>query len=455
MNAIDHVSADLAAALVMQVARVLERSVAGEHAAALAACEGVRPLARGRRLLTALERIAAGAMPVIRAGDGLFVAGDVKKDVADHVARTMDTLVAYVGTRRSLVLLRIEGEEPHAQVVQELDGIALVLMCPKEVADQQVLAHELAHTFGLADHRVLDEGWAEWLVACTFEVGGFCEERFRERARGAPAAGSLLADRWRAQPCFESHFHFPEGAVRAASALIVADLVARLGPTGVIRLMLKIRDDGAEDVRPLIAAVGGLRDMSWDALESLAERPDAIAIVEVRRAFTLGLGDAVADRLPRFAAAVAAQPDHRELTTAYLMLLLLAGSDPAAAQVRLTLDRELSRFVRQHGEAPIGYALCLSREGMAIRLAPNFLELNDHFNRGRTIKAAALQQFPTDFDVLVAAAKFEMNTPIEFGGDPAVAGNLVARAAALAPWPDVASQLRRFAKRHPSEVGVQ
>lgn len=455
MTKFDPPSNNLAAALVTQVIHVLNLVAAGEPKAAVLACELVRPLLRGRRVLATLERLAAGALPLLRVGDSIFIAGDVEDAIAAHVEHTMDTLVHRVQSKPPLVLLQIEGDEPHAHAVQEVDGIVLVAMSRREIADRRVLAHELAHTFVMADHRVLDEGWAEWLAAACFEDGGFPAERFRERAQGAPGAKRLLSDRWRAEPCFESLSHLPAGTVHAACALVVAELDARLGTAGLMQLMSTIRDDRADNVLPLIEVACGPLEAVWGKSPVSDGRPGPEAIAEIRRAFTLGLTDGAGERLPEFSAALAAQPDNRELSAAFVMLLLLTGSDPAAAQVRLTLDGELARFVGQHGESPIGYALCLAREGMAIRLAPNFLELNDHFNRGRAIKAAALQQFPADLDVLVAAAKFEMNTPIEFGGDPAAARNLMLRAATLAPWPDVALQLRSAAQAHPGEGVAQ
>ncbi|MFN3565048.1 MAG: hypothetical protein ACK4V1_03560 [Burkholderiaceae bacterium] len=228
--------------------------------------------------------------------------------------------------------------------------------------------------------------------------------------------------------------------------MFVFELGLRLGTAGVIRLMNAVRDDSREDVRPLIEDIAGPLEESPDAEQHDVARPDPSVLAAVRRAFSLGCMDRVADYLRPLSAAAAADPDDEQTVAAYLMLLLLASSDGDAEAVRNCLNRELDLFVRRHGDTPLGYALSLAREGMAIRCVSDFLAINRHFGRGRAIEEAALRRFPNDFDVLVAAAKFELHTPVEYGGSKAVAVDLLLRAATAAPWREVAVELERRAR---------
>lgn len=432
-------------AFVATIERLLQESVTADPEASTRSYAAVRPLLRGRRLGAALARIVAGNAPVANAGERLFITGAFDEADAACCEATLGAHAQWLNVARPLVLVDVTQDGTPAHTLQEFDGVSLIAIDRGQIKVQRVVAHEFAHCLAMADHRVLDEGWAEWLVACVFD-GGLTEEDLHKQASAAPPLSALLARRWRGQPCFES-FGPQAEAVRARSTLWVDELAARLGIPGLIALMRRIREDDREDVRPLIEEIVGRLDSAAQPLPHRFTAPGPAAIESVRRAFALGQCEKAITLLPRFEEAATARPDSFELAAAYLMLLSLAGSEPHATAARQRLGQELDVFARRYADTPTAFALCIAREGIAIRFAPDFLGLHTHFGRGRALKEAALQRFPHDFDVLIAAAKFELLTPLEFGGRPRAACDLLRRAAAAAPWPEVAGLLARRAQQ--------
>ena len=81
-----------------------------------------------------------------------------------------------------------------------------------------------------------------------------------------------------------------------------------------------------------------------------------------------------------------------------------------------------------------------------MRFAPDFLQLNDSFTRARALTDAAMDLHGDDIDVLSTAAKLELRTPIEYGGNPRRARNLLLRAAAVSTDPSTAAMFERAAR---------
>lgn len=440
---IDAPGTGIVSEVVAHIERFLAYSIEGRRESSATTLAELRPVMRGRRLLSCLEAIGAGALQVSMARDGLFVAGDTDGKIAVAAGFAMDALARRVRCRRPLVILLASGLEPHANLVQEVDGVALVLMSQVEGLDRATLLHELAHSLSLADHRILDEGWSEWLEASVTTNDLIDFDSLRLLASGAPSASTLLSRRWREQACFESFGYDTTIAIRAACTLIVAELIGRIGDNEFISLMAAVRDCGTEDCRSLIEAVAGPCETSWNtSVDDLAQSVDHD---EVRRAFTLGQLELALDQSSRVRLAYANAPDDTQLAVSNLMVILLSASRLDAAESRRAAERELRVFVDRHGDVAISYALCASFAGIEVMHATSHLATAESFSRGRAIITDALRRFPEDLDVLIAAAKFELNTPNEYGGDSRFATELLLRAASAAPWPDVSEHLKGVA----------
>lgn len=431
--------------IVARVRIVLVRSAQGDRDGSTTALSELRPVIRGRRLLSHLEAIAFGRSDVLIAGDDLFVTGSASDSVAMAAEKAMRALTGRVGCARPLVLLSVTGRDDHANLLNEIDGVFLVSLSQQESLDEATLLHELAHSLSLANHRILDEGWSEWLVS-SIEMGDVVDlEQLIRSAYGSPSASALLAKRWTEQPYFEEFDDATRLAIRAGCTLIVGELVGRIGIDGMLKLMSAVRASGCEDCRPLVEAMAGTCSTSWTRFQPDPHQIQALAHDAVRRAFTLGNADDVRGHSSAIALAHATDPDDTDAAVSHLMILLLSASDPSAPDARLSAARALRGFVEKHGDIPISYALCASLAGIEVRHASNILALNESFGRGRAIISEGLRLFPKDLDVLAASAKFELSTPHEQGGSREFSAELLLRAAAASPWPEVSDHLNRLA----------
>lgn len=401
-------------------------------AAAREALERVRPVLEGRVIGAVLRQLLENGEPVEKVADGLYATG---RDRDCETLRRAHALVTdALPGKQALLLVRFEAAQGGARHDGGLDTIGVISL-PATAADLETLVHELVHGFASSGHRLLDEGLAEWLATLAGTADA-SEARTRLAARAAdgPSAQVLAARRWTDQPCFEG-LASPPGAAHAVAALTVAGLIERAGMASLLSLMEQVRAERTEDLRDLL-------ELQPEPSSAVAPHADPAASARLRRQFRMGDVSGAAERLCEARQAHLARPDDEALEINYLLALLLAANDPDAEDLRTEFDRALERYVAARDDTPLAYALCVSREGLNIRYAPDFIALNDSFQRGRAIIEAALDTYPNDLDVVVTAAKFELFTPLEYGGSPALARSYLQRAATLTDDPLLLGHLR-------------
>lgn len=421
------------------VRRGLEEAIealsTGRRDAACAAFAQVRPVLAGRAVCSVLDRLLASEEPVHKAGDHLYCAG-AECDL-DLLRRAHAIVQEALPGETPLVLIHIDELSGGARHVGELAGLSVISL-PPAAADLETFVHELVHAFIASGHRMLDEGLAEWLAVLAASSGPQeARAKLAARAAAGPAIETLSARRWADQPCFEG-LAVPLGSAHAVAALTVADYAERHGMPALLTLMRRVDAEQIEDIRTLIGAPS-----AGPVLSPL--HPDER--MRLRRQFRIGDVSGAADRLPDARSRHLANPDDADLEEDYLILLLLTSDAPDAVALRAEFDTALQRYINQQGDTPMAFALCVSREGLNIRYAPDFIALNDSVQRGRALVEAALDMFENDLDVVATAAKFELFTPLEYGGSIARARAYLQRARMLADDPVLASHLEAVITR--------
>lgn len=414
-------SSGLMGQVVSTVEIVLDALAEERSAEALASYEDIKPLLADRATGLLLARLVSAPAAVARVAPGLYVADP-------NVDR--DTLLAahsFVEQRLPVAggLVIVKAADGGARSIAEFPGVSIVLLGRDEMADIETMAHELVHARLRSGHRMLDEGLAEWLGAeARFGVDGALAD-LRRRAHAGPSAETLAARRWTHQPVFEG-LDCPLRSPHAVAALAVAAFAQRYGLTALIALVRKVDTDAIEDIRELL-----LGEVSANAPTTPEPARDE-DLAAMRLKFRLGDASEAEPALARYRRLHLDQPDDPRIEDAYLMALLLAANHPDATELRSELDVALERYVKAREDTSLAYALCVAREGLRIRYATDFIAMNESFERGRRIIEAALDEYESDIDVLVTAAKFEFYTPAEYGGNPKRGRNFLIRAAGAA-----------------------
>lgn len=409
--------------------RTLDALAAGERDAAAQAFAAVRPALAGRALEDVFDGLLAADGEVRRIAPR-FYAGPGFADTAVAAAAHGFVADALPGPAPLVLLQQAVGG---ARQLSELDGISVVQLSPEEAGDRETMVHELTHAHVRSGHRMLDEGLAEWMGALAVHGPERARSELARRAEGGPDAAVLAARRWTDQPCFEG-LDAPRGAPHAVAALRIADLLDARGTDGLMQLLAEVKQDRTEDVRALIGEAAS----PAGAAEALSPEDSAA----IRRQFRTGETAGADDRLPALRRMHMERPDDQAAEEAYLVTLLLAANHPDAEALRAEFDRALETYVARRDDTAMAYALCVSREGLNIRYAPDFIAMNESFERGRAIIEAALDDWERDVDVLATAAKFEFHTPLEYGGSPTRARTYLQRAAAVTHDPALLAHFR-------------
>ena len=410
----------LMAQVVSAVQNVMDALANGRGDEALASYDDIKPLMTDRATGLLLSQLVSGPAGVVRVAPGLYVANsgvDRETLLAAH---------SFVEERLPVAggLVIVKAADGGARSIAEFPGVSIVLLGHDDLADVETMAHELVHARLRSGHRMLDEGLAEWLGAeARFGLDDALAD-LRRRAHGGPALATLAARRWTNQPVFEG-LDCPPRSAQAVAALAVAAYAKRRGLPALIAFAQKVEAEAIEDIRELL-----LGDVPASAGGPF-ERPSEQDIAAMRLKFRLGDGSEAEPTLARYRRLHLEQPDDPTLEDAYLMALLLAANHPDATELRIELDLALESYVRGREDNSLAYALCVAREGLRIRYATDFIAMNESFERGRRIIEAALDEYESDIDVLVTAAKFEFYTPAEYGGNPNRGRNFLIRAAGV------------------------
>ncbi|MFC7332373.1 hypothetical protein [Rhodocista pekingensis] len=422
---------------------------------------GLAPVLRGRVLFDTLADVVSGDRHLHSLAANLHVIGPLSERGNEILVDTLSRIAKFLDRKSPFIIVNIGQDGKPARIIQEVAGISLIEFSPQDLSDPGTVAHELAHAFALSDHRALDEGFAtyvEYLVA-TGSHDAACAELSRSAAE-APSLDSLLAHRWRDRPCFEG---MPGS--HALAGLLAGRLLERMGTSAFLQMISSVREAKVEDARPLIANSLGipLHELSG-LLASVATtgrhgtkiRPSPLQFHRIRTSFLLGQTDGLAAEMGPWREYVLANPDDDDAAVHAVMLALLARTVPDQAEeaARFPLEAVLDGLRRRLPHDPVIFALCLAWEGAKAQTSTSYLALRDCFARARAIAEAALDQFPRSCDVLVAVAKLELQTPVEYGGSRGRAANLLTRAAAVAPWPDVAAILAGTAERLASPLEI-
>lgn len=403
-----------------------------DRAGAQDAFARVRPALAGRDLEGAFDELLASDQPVRRIHGRFYASGGLVDATApsDAWAFVAD---AFPGDPPLVLLRERMGGARH---LSELADVSVVELSRAEACDRETMVHELVHARVRSGHRMLDEGLAELMGAIAAYGPDKARAKLARRAQGGPELAVLAARRWTDQPCFEG-LDAPRGSPHAVAALSVAHLIDTRGMDEVLEIMAQVGRDRTEDVRDLVIVPGERTVVSCEEVDSLSLPPSAGDMADIRRRFRAGDTEGASESLPVIRRLHLERPDDAAVEEAYILTLLLAANEPDAAALRKEFDHALERYVAQRDDTPLAYALCVSREGLNIRYASDFIMMNESFERGRAIIDASLDEFERDIDVLATAAKFELHTPLEYGGNPARARTYLQRAAAVTDDPEL------------------
>ncbi|UUL82503.1 hypothetical protein [Sphingomonas qomolangmaensis] len=412
----------------------------GNQADARRAYDQIKSVLSGRMLDSEFEDILNANQEVRCLSDRLYIVGaSTSSPVLVEAWQFVTKILA--GADPLVIVREVPGG---ARQTSELDGISVIRLAPKDAADRETVVHEFVHARVRSGHRMLDEGLAEWMGALAAFGESGAKAELRRRAEHGPALEVLAARRWTDQPCFEG-LAVPRGSAHAVAALCVADLIETRGIAETLGLMERVERDRSDDIRALLNVEAVEPTEHRTAVEAVIPDEQATAI---RRQFRTGDTKGASDSLASLRRLHLEQPNDEAIEEAYLITLLLAANEPDAERLRVEFDQALARYVGRRDDTAMAYALCVSREGLNIRYASDFIAMNESFERGRAIIEAALDDFDKDVDVLATAAKFEFHTPLEYGGNPARARAYLQRAVAVCEDPVLAAHFKAALDRN-------
>ncbi|MDE0064412.1 MAG: hypothetical protein OXP09_18220 [Gammaproteobacteria bacterium] len=397
----------------------------------------------GTQLLGQLERCLDTDQPISRLNKNLFLIYSGQTSLPEQINNAYESIASYLRGVEPLVLVDAANPRNVPACIAEIDGIRLIQM-PKENIHEQTLIHEIAHAFLLSGHRVLDEGFAELMAQSA--VGTASDAvlaRLRKQADGGPSTDRLLAKSWKGDP----DFHWREGtanAIFARCALIVNGIIERRGIQDFQNLCAHVRSTEIEDLRPLSAfsdvTVTGHDEpgASNGSLHKLYQR--------VHRAFLAGDQSNAQELLREVRQNRQVSEVNEQVDAMLLMTMLLSDDFVHEQQASTDLDQLLSSFIQRFPDAAISYALCICREGMRSRMSTDFVAAAESYNRGKQIAEVGLSKHPDSPDILSAAIKFELASPMEYGRNLRACANMLFQAAAVLPYPDLAQQFRHRAR---------
>lgn len=406
------------------------------------ALDELRPVLRGTRTLARL--VSAADDHVHELAPNLFVISVAEMTERDlgGIADAYRSAAATLDEDAPLVIVDVAEGALTPKHYDEVSGLSVVEVGFGSIGDRVTLAHEFAHAIMRCDHRVLDEGLAEWVgAACAVDDPAMARERLRKQAEGSPSIDVLATRAWRSEPAFES-LKAPPGAPHARAALAVMDHVEQHGLPALKALFRRVAEEGTSDIRSLL----GLADGANTAPSAPGAAPDAEEISSIRHQFMRGEVEFPPALLEDYRRRSREAPDDRDLEEAYLKILLLEAGKADAEGLRAEVDEAIELFLTRDSESPLAFVLCICREAHRMRFAPDFLQLNDSFARARALTDAAMDLHGEDVDVLSTAAKLELRTPIEYGGNPRRARNLLLRAAAVSTDPSTVAMFERAAR---------
>lgn len=428
--------------MVRQTQLALRSLVNERNAEWKAALDELRPVLRDTRTLA---RLVSAADDYIRElAPNLFVISTAEMTARDlgGIADAYRSAAATLDEEAPLVIVDVAEGNLTPKHHDEVSGLSVVEIGIGSVGDQVTLAHEFAHAIMRCGHRVLDEGLAEWVgTACAADDPAMAKERLRRQAEGSPPIDMLATRAWRSEPAFES-VKAPPGAPHARAALAVINYVEEHGLAALKVLFRRVAEEGTSDIRSLL----GLADEAITTPLPLRAAPDADEISSIRHQFRRGEAEFPPTLLEDYRRQSREAPDDRVLEEAYLKILLLEAGKADAESLRAEVDEAIELFLARDSESPLAFVLCICREAHRMRFAPDFLQLNDSFTRARALTDAAMDLHGDDIDVLSTAAKLELRTPIEYGGNPRRARNLLLRAAAVSTDPSTAAMFERAAR---------
>ncbi len=418
------------------IEEVLSALSQGDRNAADEALAQIHPVLDGRPICGVLAGLLASEEPIHKVADHLYCAGTACD--LDLLRQAYAIVQGMLPGAMPLILVRIDPLSGGARHATDLEGVGVVSL-PLVETTLETLVHEFVHGFVSSGHRMLDEGLAVWLATLATSPGPReARGKLTVAAEAGPTIDALAARRWTEQPCFEG-LDVPAGSAHAVAALAVADQIEHHDMPALLALMRRVRAERIDDIRDLIVSPVGA--------ESVLDHGRGDERENLRRQFRVGDVRGAADRLPLARSQHLANPDDEGFEEDYLLLLLLSADEPDAVALREEFDMALERYVSRRDDTPMAFALCVSREGLNIRYAPDFIALNDSFQRGRAIIDAALDIFENDLDVVATAAKFELFTPLEYGGNPARARIYLQRAMTLAKDPVLAGHFENAITR--------
>lgn len=422
--------------------RALQSLSEHDHNAALQALGELQGVIGGTQLLDQMERCLRANSLVSQLNNNLFLIHSGESDLAQQVVAAYESIASYLGGVEPLVLVDASGPTKVPACIAEVDGIRLVHL-PAENVHKHTVVHEIAHAFLLTGHRVLDEGFAEFMANSSNETASDALfVRLQKQADGAPSTDRLLSKSWKGDP----DFRWREGtsnSIYARCALIVKGVIDRQGIQEFLNLCVRVRSANIEDLRSLSAfsEVANTDDdqtaASNDSINELYER--------VHRAFLAG-DQSDAQKLSREVGQCQRSSQFDEQFEAMLLMTMLLSDDHIHdEQASTDLDQFLHSFIQRFPDAAISYALCICREGVKSRMATDFVAASESYHRGKQIVAEGLGKYPDNPDILSAAIKFELSSPMEYGRNLRACANMLVRAAAVLPYPDLAKQFRHRA----------
>ena len=410
--------------------------------AATEAISELQSVIGGTQLLCQLERCLHADRPLSLLNDNLFLIYSGQTSLPEQIITGYESVASYLGGLEPLVLVDASSPKTLPACVAEIDGIRLIQL-PNANVHEQTLIHEIAHAFLLSGHRVLDEGFAELMAqSAVGKASDSLLARLRKQANDAPSTNRLLSKSWKGDP----DFRWREGmtnAIYARCALIVNGVIERHGVQEFQSLCAHVRSAEIEDLRPLSAF--SEVSVADDVEPAVSNGPWHELYERVHRAFLAG-DQSNAQELLREVRQFRQGPTVNERADAmFLMSLLLSDDYVDEEQASADLDQLLRSFIQRFPDTAMSYALCICREGVRSRMSTDFVAAAESYNRGKQIAEVGLSKYPDSPDILSAAIKFELSTPMEYGRDLRACTNMLVQAAAVVPYPDLAQQFRHRA----------
>lgn len=412
---------------------ILVHACVGSHEESSAIFTRVSPFFKGTCLQRLLSDVA-GNRVIIREQEGLFIVGEHSQALYNRLENAARDTRCLLGSDLPCIVVEVAADGSSFSL-HEIDGVSMVKLAASPEDFTRAAVHEFTHCVIRANHRFFDEGLAT-LMEYRVDVKN---ELPREVVLSKPLR-LLIADRRLDRPCFDEQGDY------VAAAKVVDWMWNKAGIHSLSDWFSTVKD---LDDDALVSVFESLCGTSVESMEAKLFKPvkhihGVFDHAAIDLAFLFGDARAVRDTLPVLRSAFSDVQDTRVLESLVKVLLLHVDSEPL---VLTETESLVNTYLERNPDSEAADMFLFILEAQRVRRAANFLVMHESLAVARRLLENLLERYPRSLSVLLSAAKFQLSSPVEYGGGIDSARVYLDRALALGVDGAMGQALRKVIER--------